>query len=65
MKKFVALLLVVVLMATMLCACGSFKCDLCGKEKSGKKYTENLLGQEISYCSDCKDSLEDLGNMFG
>ena len=65
MKKFVALLLVVVLMATMLCACGSFKCDLCGKEKSGKKYTENLLGQEITYGSDCKDSIAALGNMFG
>lgn len=65
MKKFVALLMLVVIVATLLCACGSFKCDLCGEEKSGKKYTEKLAGETITYCKDCKDALEDLGNMFG
>lgn len=65
MKKFVALLLVVVMMATMLCACSSFECDLCGEEKSGKKYTENFLGEKITYCGDCKDDLEELGSLFG
>ena len=65
MKKFVALLLVTVLMATMLCACSSFECDLCGEEKFGTKHTVELLGAEITYCSDCEEDLEDLGNMFG
>lgn len=65
MKRFVALLLVVVIMATMLCACGSFTCDLCGEKKSGKKHTENFLGEKITYCNDCKEELEEFGNMFG
>ena len=65
MKKFIALLLVFVIMATMLCACGSFTCDLCGEKSSGKKYTENFLGEKITYCGDCKAELEAYIDMFG
>lgn len=65
MKKFIALLLVFVIMATMLCACGSFTCDLCGEKSSGKKYTESILGEKITYCSDCNAELEEFNSMFG
>lgn len=65
MKRVVALVLVIASMAVLLCACGKFKCDLCGEEKSGKKYTGEVLGEEITYCKDCKEDLEDLGDLFG
>ena len=64
MKKLICLLLVVVMMATMLAACGKFECEVCGEEKSGKKYTEEILGREITYCQDCHDKGEDLKNLF-
>ena len=65
MKRIIALVLVIASLAILLCACGKFECDLCGKEKSGKKYTDELLGEEITYCEDCKEDLEDLGNLLG
>ena len=66
MKKFLCLLVLVAMVASMLVACvGSFTCDLCGKDKTGRKYTEELLGEKIEYCSDCKEGLEELGDMFG
>ena len=64
MKKLICILLVVVMMATMLTACGKFKCDLCGEEKSGKKYTGEVLGEEVEYCKDCREDLEDIADAF-
>lgn len=64
MKKLISVFLLVVVFATMLTACGKFTCDLCGEEKSGKKYTEEVYGQEIEYCKDCHDQLEDLADAF-
>ena len=59
MKRLICILLVVVMMATLLTACGKFKCDLCGEEKSGKKYTDEVLGEEVECCKDCHEDLEE------
>ena len=60
MKKLIGALLLVVAMATMLTACGKFTCDLCGEEKSGKKYEKEILGQEVTICKDCQDDINSL-----
>ena len=39
-----------------------YDCDLCGEEKSGKRYKEEVLGQEVEYCKECHDSLEELAD---
>ena len=65
MKRAICVLLLIAVLATMLTACGKFSCDLCGDEKSGKKYESELLGQEITICKDCYDDLKDLADMFG
>lgn len=65
MKRLICVLLLVVMMVTMLTACGKFECDLCGDEKSGKKYETEFLGQEIVICKDCYEDLEALANAFG
>lgn len=65
MKRFICVLLLIAMLATMLTACGKFECDLCGEEKFGKKYESEFLGQEILICKDCYEDLEDLADMFG
>ena len=60
MKKMVRFAAMLMLLATLLCGCGKFTCDLCGEEKSGKKYTESFFGEEIEYCKDCKNELDSL-----
>jgi len=60
MKKILFTMLLVATLVLTLTSCGKFTCDLCGKEKSGKRYTEEVLGQEVTYCKECHDSLEDL-----
>lgn len=60
MKKMVRFAAMLMLLATLLCGCGKFTCDLCGEEKSGKKYTESIFGEEIEYCKECKEALESL-----
>lgn len=63
MKKKITALLLTVLTVVSLTACGKpFTCDLCNQEKTGKKYTEKLFGEEITYCQDCYDSLKELSN---
>ena len=61
MKKLICVLMVVVIMATMLTACGKFTCDLCKEEKTGKKHETEVLGEEVVYCDDCYNSLKELG----
>ena len=51
-------LVVASLMAT-LTACGKFVCDTCGEEKSGKKHTQSLFGEEIVICDDCYEEIDD------
>lgn len=63
MKKILALISAVVIMCTM-AACGSFTCDSCMQEKSGKKHKTELLGREVTICDDCYNSMAQLGNMF-
>ena len=60
MKKLICVLLLVVVIATMLTACGKFKCDFCGEEKTGKKYEREMLGEEVVICKDCYEELEEL-----
>jgi len=65
MKKLISILLLVVVLATMLTACGKFTCDMCGEEKSGKKHEESMLGESIVICDDCYKALEDLAGALG
>lgn len=66
MKKLICLLLVVVMLVSVLAACGeSFTCDLCEEEKSGKKHTETLFGEELTICDDCKEELDALADLLG
>ena len=62
MNKRIGIALLALAMAVLLTACGSFTCDICGKEKSGKRYKDEILGQEITYCKDCHENLEKLGD---
>lgn len=59
MKKIISLIALMLILVSVLCACGKFECDLCGKEKTGKKYTKEILGEEVNYCQDCHDNMED------
>lgn len=65
MKKKITAVLLTVATVLSLTACGKFTCDMCGQEKSGKKHTESLLGQEITICDDCYKGVEDLANTLG
>ena len=75
MKKVIAVSCLVLAMVTMLTACGKFECEMCGKESKGKKYKQELLGQEYTCCESCNekyealqgigDSLSDLGDNLG
>lgn len=62
-KKILAALLVA---ATILSfsGCGKFTCDLCGKEKTGKKYEETVLGATVTICGDCYEKLESLSGLL-
>lgn len=64
MKRIISFVLMLTLVASLLVGCGSFRCDLCGQEKTGKKYTEDVYGTSITYCGDCKDALEELADML-
>ena len=65
MKKVICLVLLVVMLLTMLTACGKFECELCGEEKFGSKNQGEVLGMTITYCNDCKEGLKELQDMFG
>lgn len=64
MKKKVSLALVLTFLLVTLIGCGKFECDLCGDEKSGKKYEEEVFGEEVTICKDCYEDLEELRDMF-
>lgn len=64
MKKILALLLALSTIV-IFAACSKFTCSMCGQEKSGKKTTTNMMGQEITICEDCASNpLGALGGMF-
>ncbi len=59
MKKIFALMLVLVLMLS-LAACGEkFECDECGEEKTGKKYEDEIFGEEFVLCEECHEELQE------
>lgn len=60
MKKKLAILLIVVLCASTLTACGSFTCGMCGREKSGRKYKVDFFGETV-ICKDCYEGLKAMG----
>lgn len=60
MKKFICVLLLVVMLGAMLTGC--YTCDLCGEDKIFGKNSENVYGQEVVYCDDCKEDLEELNS---
>ena len=62
MKKIICALLLVVMLGSMLAAC-SFKCDVCEQTKSGKKTTEEVAGEKITYCEDCKEAVQALKDL--
>ncbi len=62
MKRLISIAVLTVIIATMFAACSKFTCDICGEKKSGKKYTDEILGEKVTYCKDCHDGLEALGN---
>lgn len=61
MKRLIGIFMLVLTVATMFTACGKFTCDLCEEEKSGKKYKDEFLGEEVIICKDCYKELEELG----
>ena len=60
MKKLI--ILAIVIAAAVICffSFGPFTCDLCGEDKFGSRETTEILGEEVTYCEDCSDSLDDL-----
>lgn len=61
MKKFISVS-VILLALLSLCSCGKFVCDICGEEKVGKYEKDEILGQEIYYCKDCYEDLENIAS---
>ena len=53
MKKLLVLALIAIMSVCFLAGCGSFKCDICGKEKDGEKHTVEVLDEEVVMCDDC------------
>ena len=52
MKKIIAVICVLAALFA-LTACGKFKCDICGQEKSGDKHEVEILGRTLTVCDDC------------
>ncbi len=63
MKKILAVVLVVVLMAVMLCACGeeTYRCGWCQNQVTQKPRIATVFGQECQVCDDCAEGLEAMG----
>ena len=65
MKKLVCVLLCICLLAALFAGCiAYFECDLCGEETFGIKHTGELMGEEVEYCDDCKEDMEELKDQF-
>ncbi len=58
MKRIIAAVLTLVMAMALLAGCGSFKCDLCGKESDGEKHETEVLGKEIVICDDCYETID-------
>lgn len=64
MQKLIALLMLVAIVITLLCACNAFTCDVCGGRRTGEKHTAYLNGEHITYCENCKDVVGGLQGMY-
>lgn len=63
-KKIIALLLTAATVVS-LTACGKpFTCDICGEEKTGKKYETTVYGEKVVYCEDCKEVMDEVSSWF-
>lgn len=60
MRKKVTVLLLTVATVLSLTACGKFTCDNCGEEKSGTSYKVKILGEEMTFCKDCKKEWDEV-----
>lgn len=61
MKKKMCLVLVVTIVMAGLTACGGTKakCTFCNEEKKCKSY-ESIMGNEIYYCEDCEETVNEI-----
>ena len=58
-KKKMSLLVIIMVIVMGLTGCGGkFTCDICGKEKSGKKYETEMFGQKVTICKDCYNDIQ-------
>ena len=64
MKKFIAVVAVVIAMATLLTACGKFTCDVCEKESDCNKYKHEIAGEKVVLCESC-EALYELAQSLG
>jgi len=60
MKKKLCVFLAMLMAVGSLAGCGKFTCDLCGEEKSGKKYVVKYEGEKATLCKDCKELYDSL-----
>ena len=65
MEKKFRMTILALAAAMSLTACGSFTCDFCGQQKSGHKYTVEILGEKGSICKECHEGLNQLKSLFG
>ncbi len=63
MKRFVVLMLALVMILSLAACGGKTKCDICGETKSCKSI--EVLGEKINICDDCQSQMEDLANSLG
>lgn len=59
MKRIFGLVCLLVLMVTVLTACGKFTCADCGQEKHGKSHVLNVAGEEFTLCNDCYNAYQE------
>lgn len=62
-SKIILGLSVFILMFSLV-ACGNkaFMCDICNKEKVGKSYASQMMGQEVTICEECYKQLNETFN---
>lgn len=64
MKRIISLMLLLVVALLVLTSCGKFTCDLCGEEKSGKKYSFELPNKEGICCKECYEDVETFNDLL-
>ncbi len=62
MKKIIVMIVLVAITAALLAGCAPYTCGLCGEEKTGGKNTGEIEGKTVTYCDECKESLEALAD---